>query len=227
MFTKEDRFFQIVNYLMENRKIYNQSDLANLLCIDKSYITNIKNGKKPVTDTIADKLVETFPETNREWLMDGKGQMLNVPDADAPSPACGGRSAALIPLIPIEAVAGFGTEENGGVRCEECDRYLVPDFDRLGAEFLIRVSGSSMYPKYSNGDVLACRKVREILFYQWGKIYVVDSSQGALVKRIFEDSSNLDNVLCVSENREKYPPFSIPKSDIRSLSVVVGVVRME
>jgi phage repressor protein C with HTH and peptisase S24 domain len=84
-----------------------------------------------------------------------------------------------------------------------------------------------MYPKYSNGDILACKKVHEVLFFQWGRVYVVDSSQGALVKRIFEDKDNPDNILLVSENKEHYPPFSIPKSDIRSLSIVLGVIRME
>ncbi len=131
------------------------------------------------------------------------------------------------PLIPIDAVAGFGTGDNEGIAYEQCDHYIVPDFDKRGMDFLIRVSGSSMYPKYSNGDVLACKKVYEITFFQWGKVYVIDSNQGALVKRIFEDKDNPDNVLCVSDNKQNYPPFSMPKKDIRSLSIVLGVVRME
>jgi len=83
-----------------------------------------------------------------------------------------------------------------------------------------------MYPKYSNGDVLACKKITDILFFQWGKVYVIDSSQGILVKRIFEHTDN-DYVLLISDNKEKYPPFAMPKSDIRSLSIVLGVIRME
>ena len=91
---------------------------------------------------------------------------------------------------------------------------------------MIRVSGSSMYPKYSNGDILACRRVHDVLFFQWGKIYVIDSSQGPLVKRVFQDEDP-DRILLVSDNKEHYPPFSIPKSDIRSLSIVLGVIRLE
>jgi hypothetical protein len=34
-------------------------------------------------------------------------------------------------------------------------------------------------------------------------------------------------VWLVSDNKEKYEPFAIPKTDIRSLSIVLGVVRME
>ncbi len=131
------------------------------------------------------------------------------------------------PLIPIDAIAGFGTGDNNGVSYEDCEHYIVPDFDKRGMDFLIRVSGSSMYPKYSNGDVLACKKITSITFFQWGKVYVIDSSQGALVKRIFEDKDNPDNIICVSDNKENYPPFSMPKDEIRSLSIVLGVVRLE
>lgn len=95
-----------------------------------------------------------------------------------------------------------------------------------GAEYLIRVSGSSMYPKYSSGDILACKKIHEITFFQWGKIYVINSAQGAMVKRLFECTTNTDNIICKSDN-EKYPPFELPKSEIRSLSIVIGVVRLE
>lgn len=132
-----------------------------------------------------------------------------------------------IPLIPIDAIAGFVLKEDSeGVIQGNCAQYVVPEFERLGAEFMIPVSGDSMYPKYSNGDVLACKKITDILFFQWGKAYVLDTSQGALVKRIFE-SKNPDCVICSSDNRENFPPFEIPKTDIRSLSLVLGVIRLD
>ena len=84
-----------------------------------------------------------------------------------------------------------------------------------------------MYPKYTNGDILALRRIKEILFFQWGKVYVMDTSQGIMVKRLFEDAANTDNIICSSDNKEHYPAFSIPKSDIRSLSIVVGLIRVE
>jgi phage repressor protein C with HTH and peptisase S24 domain len=96
-----------------------------------------------------------------------------------------------------------------------------------GCEFVIRVSGSSMYPKYSNGDLLACKKIPAITFFQWGKVYVLDTVQGALVKRLFEDKENSDNIICQSDNKENYPAFSLPKNEIRSLSIVLGVIRMD
>lgn len=132
-----------------------------------------------------------------------------------------------LPLIPIDAVAGLPGDDIDGVIGENCDRYHVPEFSAKGAQYLIRVSGTSMLPKYNNGDILACRKIDEITFFQWGKVYVMDTRQGALVKKVFPDPDNGENIICVSENKEEYPPFSLPKEEIRSLSIVVGVIGVE
>lgn len=131
-----------------------------------------------------------------------------------------------LPLIPIDAVAGFNGWDESGIAELDCARYDVPDFAAVHADFLIRVSGSSMYPKYSSGDILACRKVVEVTFIQWGKIYVIDSQQGAMVKRLFEIEGDADHILCKSDN-PNYPPFKLPKDEIRSLSIVVGAIRLE
>lgn len=176
-----------------------------------------------VTSANLETILNTFPEISLDWLVTGRGPMLRS-DLPAAHPAT--EPGAGIPLIPIEAVAGLPTDDPVGTRFIDCAHYIIPDFANLNVEYMIRVSGSSMYPKYSNGDILACRRVHDVLFFQWGKIYVIDSSQGALVKRVFQDEDP-DRILLVSDNRENYPPFSIPKSDIRSLSIVVGVIRLE
>lgn len=131
-----------------------------------------------------------------------------------------------IPLIPFDALAGIPSVDNIGVSFAQCEQYAIPEFVAKGVDFLIRVSGSSMYPKYSNGDILACTIIRNVLFFQWGKVYVIDSSQGVLVKRIFE-SEKEGYIQLVSDNREHYPPFDFPTNDIRTLALVAGVIRLE
>lgn len=173
----------------------------------------------------ASKIVENYPHYRAEWLLTGVGPMLRHKELINKDNASNVFGA--VPLIPIEAIAGYPGVDESGVTYADCEQYIIPEFDRIGVEFVIRVSGSSMYPKYSNGDLLACRKIKEVLFFQWGKVYVIDSSQGQLVKRIFEDKANPDNIILVSDNKENYPPFALPKLDIRSLSIVVGVIRVE
>lgn len=177
-------------------------------------------------------LVENYPEYSSEWLLTGKGDMLkSATDASiqvrkAPSePDKSPKKPKGIPLIPLDAVAGFPAADSEGVYLEDCEHYSIPEFEAKGANFLIRVSGDSMIPLYNNGDIIACRKIRDILFFQWGGIYVLDTSQGALVKRVEECEKDDDCILCVSEN-PRFKPFQLPKSDIRSLSTIIGLVRL-
>lgn len=176
------------------------------------------------------KISEMYEFISPEWLLTGRGEMLRSGTSSEDHfrgvtkmiPVKAGEG---IPLIPIEAVAGWNGVDHEGVTLSDCENYYIPDFVSAGAEYLIRVSGSSMYPKYSSGDILACKKIKEVTFFQWGKIYVIDSAQGAMVKRILP--SEKDNcVVCKSDN-EKYPPFELPKTEIRSLSIVIGAVRLE
>ena len=186
------------------------------------------------SDTLS-KIMEIFPHLSITWLLTGEGDMLlsspgnnqgstkDKPRTNQPT-TC--HTQAGIPLIPVDAVAGFNGIDSPTIQIHDCQRYLVPEFQQLNAEFMIRVSGSSMYPKYSSGDILACRKLTSYHFIQWGKIYVIDSEQGAMVKRLFPCDEDTDYVICKSDN-PNYPPFELPKTEIRSLSIVLGAIRFE
>ena len=169
------------------------------------------------------------------WLLTGEGAMLQeTENNNAPTPKhtveiahqVPHGSSEGIPLIPLDAVAGFPAESGGGVRLEDCERYVIPEFENKGANFLIRVSGDSMVPLYYSGDLLACRKITDIRFFQWGTVYVLETSQGVLVKRVQESADHADSILCVSENSSVHHPFLLPRDDIRSLSTIVGLVRL-
>ena len=120
----------------------------------------------------------------------------------------------------------FPADGNGAAYLENCERYVIPEFENKGADFLIRVSGDSMMPLYYSGDLLACHKIADIRFFQWGTVYVLETSQGVIVKRVHESEAHDDCVLCVSENNTVHKPFLLPKDDIRSLSTIIGLVRL-
>lgn len=170
------------------------------------------------------KIIEYYPEINPEWLLTGKGTMLKK-DKDPAVAAPVNKGG--VPLLPIDAFAGLGDTSVSGVDFETIEeRYVIPLFDGLKIDFMIAVRGSSMYPKYSSGDVVACRLISELLFIQWNKVYVLDSkSQGVIMKRV-KKSQNPDYILCKSDNKD-YDDFEIPRSDIRNIALVVGVIRLE
>ena len=204
----------IVNLIKKEEKL-TKGEISAKIGIKQSYLSDMIAGRKPVSFEMKHKINKAFPYCYTDEFDSNHKSIQRE------------KYYRTLPLIPIDAIAGVPAGDFQGVRFEDCDQYCIPDFESKGAEFLIRVNGSSMYPKYSNGDILACKKIEEILFIQWGKVYVIDSSQGSLVKRLFEDKDNKERLICVSDNKEHYPPFSIPISDIRSLSIVIGVIRLE
>jgi hypothetical protein bfra3_16308 len=130
-----------------------------------------------------------------------------------------------IPLIPIDAMAGFG---EGDIQVMDYDTsmYKVPEFEELRTDFMIRVKGSSMYPKYSSGDTVACKKLNiSDMFFQWNKVYVLSTEQGAIIKRVKKGSDD-EHILLVSEN-PSYEPFELHLSQIYAIAIVIGVIRME
>lgn len=181
--------------------------------------TGISNGvldkSTGLTEDNIEKYLRFFPEINPTWLLTGKGEMYI---SEISSSSFG------IPLVSNEAIAGFGNN-HFNISVEDIqDKYVVPDFTNI--DFMIRIRGSSMYPKYNAGDIVACRIIKESSFIQWNKTYVVATiEQGILCKRL-KKGSQKDHYLAVSDNKE-YDSFEIPINEITGIALVVGVIRLE
>jgi phage repressor protein C with HTH and peptisase S24 domain len=215
-----------IKYLIEKKKItpYEVSKKAG---ISESTLSRILNeNTEKLTFNSAAKLANYF-HVDLDWLRFGEGEIpKQIKSSTNKIPVIHkvqDNSQSGIPLIPIDAMAGFGTGEQQILEYE-CERYVVPIF--RDAEFLISVRGSSMYPKYSSGDLVACKHVPlEDIFFQWHKVYVLDTDQGALIKRV-EPAGDKNCMLLISEN-EKYKPFELHISQIHAVAIVLGVIRLE
>ena len=190
-------------------------------------------------------IVENYPSLSPDWLLTGEGDMLRssvtVPSERQPRDDRemtdtntkelrrnyeGALDHKRLPLVTQKAVAGFGNADFA-IREEDVkDYYVVPKFRYHQVDFMIEISGSSMYPKYNSGDVVACTILHDGSFIQWNKCHIVATrEQGILCKRLMPGSSD-DCLKMVSDN-ENYPPFEVPKEDITGIALVVGVIRLE
>ena len=181
-----------------------------------------------VKSDILTKIVIKY-DINPIWLLLGEGEMLRSPSQQPHQEAKTEINPSLspqqgIPLIPIEAWAGSLNGEDYSIMEDECERYIVPSFK--DADFLITVRGDSMTPRYYSGDIVACRKVfLSDLWFQWGKVYIIDTNQGSLLKKVRRGSSE-ETITLVSENPE-YEPFELRKDQIYNIAIVQGVIRAE
>lgn len=161
------------------------------------------------------KISAACPDLDLNWLFTGLGKMLKTSDQPKPT-------AHSLPLIPAEAFAGPGLPSYEDERIE--DFYTVSEFKN--SDFLVRVKGDSMVPKYNGGDIVACKKVKDIFFLQWNRAYVIlTRSQGIMIKRV-QPSEKDGYIKCVSDN-ERYAPFDVPTDDIVQMALVNGAITLD
>ena len=136
------------------------------------------------------------------------------------------RKSRPIPLVTEKAVAGFCNGHFSIAQEDVKEYYVIPKFRFCKVDFMIEVSGLSMYPHFNPGDVIACTILTDRKFLQWNKCHVIATrEQGILVKRLMP-SSHEGCITAVSENKE-YPPFDIPMDEITGIALVVGSVSLE
>jgi len=195
---------------------YGQNKFEDHCGLSHGTISSIKV-KGPSADIVA-KISNSCPELNLNWLFTGKGPMLNEKMAKVE------QTTHTIPLIPIEAFAGPGLPTYEDERIE--DYYTITDFKQ--SDFLIRVKGDSMVPRFNGGDIVACKviPIQKTSFIQWGRVHVIyTDSQGVMIKRI-EQSEKEGFIKCVSEN-PKYAPFNVLMEEVVSLALVNGAITLE
>lgn len=131
-----------------------------------------------------------------------------------------------IPLVSVEAVAGFGNASFAVGEADVKEYYVVPKFKGQGVDFMIEICGTSMAPTYNSGDIVACRIIRESRFIQWNKAHILATAeQGILCKRI-RRGCDTRHLLAVSDN-ENYEPFEVPEDEVLGMALVVGAIKSE
>lgn len=211
--TKKERLEAMIAYYSDGKP----SVFAKFVGVAPSTISSWLSRDTMDYDLLFAKCESLSPE----WLLTGRGSMIK--DTNTPRAQQATNSHDGIPLIPFSAMAGALTGENSVLEYE-CERYIVPAFN--GADFLISVKGNSMTPTYISGDIVACQRVpMTSLFFQWNKPYVLDTAQGALIKRI-KPGHDKQHILIVSDN-EQYDPFELPYSEIYAVALVIGIIRLE
>lgn len=191
------------------------------------YFGKKKRENAGIGEEILRKVMEFFPKISAEWLLTGDGDMLKGENSHLVDPVRVVREKdfayrAGIPILPFSAIAGYANGDQTAVE-RECLRCVVEEFK--SAEFIIRLQGDSMIPEHKNGDMVACKSIANRDLIQWGRVYVLDTIDGPMCKRIFKGS--VDNTYSlVSDNRENYPPFEIDRRHVRKIFSVLGHIRI-
>jgi len=205
----KQRILYFVEYLnISKRDFYAKTGISRGTIESSTSITE---------DTLA-KIIAIYKDLSIDWLFTGREPML----IKKLSTSKNDTKQKGIPLIPLSAMAGAFTQDVQ-VMEYECDRYNIPLFDN--ADFLIEVNGDSMRPLYLSRDIVACKKLPIDTFFQYNRVYVLDTDQGPLIKRVKKGSTK-DTLLIVSEN-DVYDPFELQRKQIYNIALVLGIIHLD
>lgn len=202
------------------------TELERIIGTSKGVFTRAVSNNTDVQSKWLSAIADKYPDWSIEWLITGKGSSLKSEHGndDIYKAAYDAVKAEEMNAdnyrfrLPMKVTAGMLSVIAESATSENCEQVPVikalPDYD-----FTMIITGDSMEPKFEGGDEIAIKKVDKVI--EWGKPYVLDTRDGAVLKRIYDAG---DQLRCVSYNKD-YPDFLIDKIDILGVYRVVGQLR--
>lgn len=187
--------------------------------LSNGYLDKLRQSPSP--DKI-EQISNAYPDLNRVWLLTGEGDMLIQDNAKAEEPSVDSSPQCQVPLIPIAAQGGSLGEFASRLHEYDCEKVISPI---KGVDMAICVSGDSMAPEYPSGCQILVKKINERAFIDWGRVYVLDTVNGAVIKKVLPSDSP-DKVLCVSINPD-YPPFEVSFEHIHAFYRVMMMMSLK
>lgn len=88
---------RLIEYLSEKGISENK---ATIECgLSKGLICQAKSGKADIGNKAVEKILSTYPDLNRVWLITGEGSMLNTPEQETPTQEQGVPSNSLLEYL--------------------------------------------------------------------------------------------------------------------------------
>jgi hypothetical protein len=180
-----------------------------------SFSKSLKNNGAIGTDKL-ENILSVYSDISPEWLLTGQGDMLK----EEPSLSVSMNPQEGTPYYDVDFLGGFDLQENS--------QAMVPALNIVAnicprAEMWCNITGHSMEPTISHGDIIALHKcsVEDI---QYGEVYAVVLDTFRTVK-ILRKSSTPGMLKFVPVNKEEFDEQEFSISRILQVYEVVGSIR--
>lgn len=176
----------------------------------------INEGASITFETIS-SILEKFPYVSAEWLIRGSGSMKKEEDAPEISYTTG------VPYYNVDFIGGFDIVLNDQTVKPE---YLI-DFKMYNtAECWCNVTGHSMEPEISQGDIIALKELHDWQTYiPSGEIYAIVTTEHRTIKRVSPGKHEGYILLTPSNPSPEYVPQEIPLSIVQRVYRVLGCMK--
>lgn len=180
----------VYRQLVASGVVTTRKEFAALLGVNDKGLSSAMNGsEKHLTASLVAKATRLLNE-----------KIASVPDPET-----------TVPLFPFSVRAGASLNDiSEGMTDAQCERITSPV---RGAELATEVVGDSMAPAFPAGARVLLARVRNTI--AWGEVYVLDTTDGQMLKRIMPTDS--EDVWELRSDNPDYPPFRIRTEHVRGV----------
>lgn len=169
-------------------------------------------------------IVENYPQYSASWLLTGEGKMLRTePEREDKLPSLN-QTYEGSPYFNVDFIGGFDMIVNDQTR--NPDFYInYPPYNQEGVVWC-NLTGHSMEPEISNGDIIALREVTTpIQYLPAGEIYGIVTDEYRTVKRVRLSQKEGFVRLIPSNKSDEFCEQEIPINMILKVYAVLGSIR--
>ncbi|WP_374175067.1 helix-turn-helix transcriptional regulator [Flavobacterium tructae] len=231
-----NRILQIIEYKgINRRKFYIETGLSN------GFLDKVKD----VGASKIEQILRIYPEINPEWLLTGKGHMLEnaaffeyewgikMSEIEEPSTVYEVTTTKtlkkqFVPVYDVETTDGmvslFKESEEKPI-----DYVSVPNLPKCDGA--IYVSGDRMYPFLKSGDLIIYKKMRSSIEHIiWGEMYLVsvvtdDPEEFLLIRWVQKSDKGEEWIKLVSEN-SRYESKDVLLKNVEGLALIKATIRI-
>ena len=195
-----------------------QSELAKYLGVGQSFISQIEKGDRPLPVEYIGKILANKGWGNAGWLLTGEGDMLKT----TPSSYSVSATHRGVPYYDVDFIGGFDVVLNHQSRNPAY--YLnFPAYNK--ADAWANITGHSMEPLISHGDMIALKKIEDWQNYiLYGEVYGIVTSEYRTVKKVRKSAKGEDYLRLVPVNPE-FDEQDIHKSIVLGVFQIIGCAK--
>ena len=214
------RFRVVYEALEKNNMIKGKSDMAAHIGTYNHVVNSILKGQRNITVDQLNKLFDIF-HINANFLFGNSDEMFSeghgfTDEFQIRSLDTKRNNRRNITLVPDKAIAGYATQHQNDEYMSSLQKFSIPDLE--GELIAFEISGDSMMPNITNGDVVVCEPVERGAPLRDNHVYVVVTDV-VVAKRIQQvrEGSQIKSLNLISDNGDVYKPYSIDVEEVQQI----------
>ena len=215
---KIERFDKYMKY-----KGLNDNKVTNSLGLSIGTLGKSRKENRDLSDRSVENILKFYTDLNRTWLLTGEGEMLvdeNTNFQTLPKTSyTTGR-----PYYNVDFIGGFDLVLNEQTIMPEYNIDFAP-YNRDGVLWC-NITGHSMEPKISHGDIIALKEVVDWQSYlTMGEIYAIVTTNELRTVKIVRRGISDDVFRLIPINTTDFDAQDSPKVMIRRVFEVLGCMK--